>query len=84
MDIRPIESSWSVERPVRCMFCGAISAWWQCGCEWSKLIEAEKLSRPRTAVRNGVPLIILCDELREAAWAAGVIRGEYNTDLISC
>jgi hypothetical protein len=31
----PIGPQGSVERPVRCLFCGAISAWWSCGCEWA-------------------------------------------------
>ena len=41
--VGPIGPQGSVERPVRCMFCGAISAWWACGCECSKLVEAGKL-----------------------------------------
>ena len=56
----PIGPQGSVERPVRCLFCGAISAWWVCGCEWARLVRDEELRRPRTVIRNGVPVIILC------------------------
>jgi len=76
--VRPIGPHGSVERPVRCLFCGAISAWWVCGCEWSQRIRDGKLARPRTVMRGGVPVIVLCDELREAARVAGVITGEYR------
>ena len=78
--VSPIGPHGSVERPVRCIFCGAISAWWACGCKWSRLIEDGKLPRPRTVMRDGVPVIVLCDELREAARRAGVIMGEYRRD----
>src|SRR5215831_12181449 len=76
----PIQPSRSVERPVRCIFCGAISAWWVCGCEWSRKIAEGELARPRTVIRGGVPVIELCEELREAARRAGVITGEYRRD----
>ena len=76
--LNPIGPQGSVERPVRCIFCGAISAWWVCGCDYAQRIRAEKLPRPRTVIRDGVPVIELCEELREAARAAGVITGEYR------
>jgi len=38
------------------------------------------LAKPRTVVRNGVAVIELCDELREAARMAGVITREYGRD----
>ena len=76
-----IGTSRSVDRPVRCLFCGAIGVWWGCGCEWSRLIEAGKLARPRTVMRGGVAVIILCEELRAAARAAGVITREYEGEV---
>jgi hypothetical protein len=63
---------------VRCIFCGAISAWWVCGCEWSRRIADGELARPRTVIRGGVAVIEMCDELRRAARLAGVITGEYG------
>ena len=78
--VRPIGTHRSVDRPVRCLFCGAISAWWACGCGWAQRIRDEKLPRPRTVVRDGVPVIELCEELREAAGRAGVITGEYHRE----
>jgi hypothetical protein len=38
------------------------------------------LPRPRTVVRGGVAVIELCEELREAARAAGVITREYGRE----
>ena len=70
----------SVDRPARCIFCGGIGVWWSCGCEWGEKIRAGKVLKPRTVVRGGVPVIELCEELRGAARAAGVIRGEYRRD----
>src|SRR6516162_440877 len=67
-----------VDRPARCLFCGAIGVWWSCGCEWARLIEAGKLAKPRTVVKGGVAVIELCEELRSAARAAGVITREYG------
>jgi hypothetical protein len=58
----------------RCIFCGRIGAWWSCSCEHAKLVEAEKLDRPRTVIRQGKVVILLCDELLKAARAAGVIE----------
>jgi hypothetical protein len=63
---------------VRCIFCGAISAWWVCGCDYAQRIRDEKLPRPRTVIRGGVAVIELCDELRRAARLAGVITREYG------
>jgi len=65
----PILPSRSVERPARCIFCGAIGVWWTCGCEWGEKIRAGKVLKPRTVIRGGVAVIELCDELREAARA---------------
>jgi hypothetical protein len=62
----------------RCLFCGVVGLWWTCGCEWSQKIAAGKLARPRTVMRGGVPVIILCEELRAAARSAGVITREYG------
>jgi hypothetical protein len=76
--VGPIGPQGSVERPVRCIFCGAISAWWACGCEYAQRIRDEKLPRPRTVIRGGVAVIELCEELRRAARLAGVITGEYR------
>jgi len=83
VQIKPIESGWSVDRPVRCIFCGAISAWWLCGCESAEKIREGKLARPRTVVRGGVAVIELCEELRRAARLAGVITGEYRKEGIA-
>jgi hypothetical protein len=69
-----------VDRPARCIFCGAIGTWWSCGCEWARRVAAGELARPRTVVRGGVAVIELCDELREAARAAGVITREYHRE----
>ena len=38
------------------------------------------MPRPRTVVRGGVAVIELCEELREAARAAGVITREYGRE----
>jgi hypothetical protein len=54
-----IGSQRSVDRPVRCLFCGVIGVWWDCGCEWGEGIRSGKLARPRTVVRGGVPVIEL-------------------------
>jgi hypothetical protein len=62
----------------RCIFCGKVGTWWECGCEWGEGIRAGKLLKPRTVVRGGVPVIELCEELRAAARAAGVITREYG------
>jgi hypothetical protein len=62
----------------RCIFCGKVGTWWDCGCEWGEGIRAGKLLKPRTVVRGGVPVIELCEELRGAARAAGVITGEVS------
>jgi len=40
-----------------------------------------KLAKPRTVVRGGVPVIILCEELRAAARLAGVITREYGDEV---
>jgi hypothetical protein len=63
-------------RVAKCLFCGAVGVWWACHCEWAQKIEAGKLPRPKAVVRNGALIIECCDELREAARAAGVIRME--------
>jgi hypothetical protein len=76
-----LELSRSVDRPVRCLFCGSIGVWWGCGCEWGRKIEAGAVPQPRTVVRGGVPVIILCEELRAAARAAGVITREYEGEV---
>jgi len=76
----PIAPSRSVERAARCIFCGMIGTWWTCGCEYAEKIRLGKLAKPRTVVRGGVPVIELCEELRGAARAAGVIRREYAPD----
>ena len=55
----------------RCIFCGKVGTWWDCGCEWGEKIRAGKVLKPRTVVRGGVPVIELCEELRGAARAAG-------------
>jgi hypothetical protein len=70
----------SVDRPARCIFCGGIGVWWTCGCEWGEKIREGKVRKPRAVVRGGVPVIILCDELRAAARAAGVITREYRRE----
>jgi hypothetical protein len=62
----------------RCIFCGKVGVWWDCGCEWGEKIRAGKLAKPRTVVRGGVPVIELCEELRAAARLAGVITREYR------
>ena len=76
----PIGTLRSVDRPVRCLFCGVIGTWWTCGCEWGEAIRGGKVLRPRTVVRGGIAVIELCDELRAAARAAGVITREYRRD----
>jgi hypothetical protein len=76
----PIGTHRSVDRVARCIFCGVIGTWWTCGCEWGCLIREGKLPKPRTVVRGGVAVIELCEELRLAAGAAGVITGEYGRD----
>src|SRR6516225_10618715 len=76
----PIGSHRSVERAARCIFCGVIGTWWTCGCEWGEKIRAGKVAKPRTVVRGGVAVIELCDELRAAARAAGVIMREYRRE----
>src|SRR6516165_5687911 len=65
----------------RCIFCGVVGLWWTCGCEWPQKIAAGKLARPRTVMRGGVPVIELCEELRGAARAAGVITREYEGEV---
>ena len=65
----------------RCIFCGKVGTWWDCGCEWGEGIRAGKLLKPRTVVRGGVPVIELCDELRGAARSAGVITREYEGEV---
>jgi hypothetical protein len=74
----PIGPLRSVDRPARCLFCGGIGVWWGCSCEWSVGIREGKLEKPRTEMGGGVPVIILCKELREAARGAGVIVREYG------
>ena len=66
----------------RCIFCGKVGTWWECGCEWGEGIRAGKLLKPRTVVRGGVPVIELCDELRGAARSAGVITREYEGEVL--
>jgi hypothetical protein len=69
-------------RVVRCLFCGGADAWWACNCLSARLIRdgdgdpKRQLPRPRTVMRDGVPVIILCPELLEAARKAGVIKRE--------
>ena len=65
----------------RCIFCGKVGTWWDCGCEWGEKIRLGKLAKPRTVVRGGVPVIILCEELRAAARLAGVITREYEGEV---
>jgi hypothetical protein len=65
----------------RCIFCGKVGTWWDCGCEWGEKIRLGKLAKPRTVVRGGVPVIILCEELRAAARLAGVITREYGDEV---
>jgi len=62
----------------RCIFCGKVGVWWDCGCEWGEKIRLGKLAKPRTVIRQGVPVIELCEELRAAARLAGVITREYE------
>ena len=59
----------------RCLFCGTVgNGWWDCSCEWGQKIREGKLPRPKTVMRNGIPIIECCAELRAAARLAGVIR----------
>ena len=65
----------------RCIFCGKVGTWWDCGCEWGEKIRLGKLAKPRTVIRQGVPVIELCEELRAAARLAGVITREYGDEV---
>src|SRR5271166_4235677 len=59
----------------RCLFCGAVgNGWWDCCCVSGVRIREGKVPRPRTVMREGVPIIECCAELRAAARLAGVIR----------
>src|SRR5271157_3662786 len=59
----------------RCLFCGTVgNGWWDCSCEWGQKIREGKWPRPKTVMRNGIPIIECCAELRAAARLAGVIR----------
>jgi hypothetical protein len=59
----------------RCLFCGVMGVWWECSCVSAHGIREGKLKRPRTAMKDGHPLIIIEDpELLRAARLAGVIK----------
>ncbi len=77
----------------KCLFCGAIGAWWSCHCEWAQgirdYVPAQGrraqigFPKPRTVVRDGVVVIECCAELRAAARLAGVIRTVEKSDNAS-
>jgi hypothetical protein len=67
----------------RCLFCGAVGVWWECHCPSGQKIRDGKLPRPRTVIRNGVPIIECCAELREAARHAGVIKMAPERDGVT-
>lgn len=59
----------------RCLFCAKTGVgWWGCNCEWAVKIHEGELPKPKTVVRNGIPIIECCSELREAARGAAVIK----------
>jgi hypothetical protein len=67
----------------RCIFCGTVGLWWTCSCESADKVREGKVPRPRTVIRNGIPIIEMCEELRRAARLAGVITREYKKDGIA-
>src|SRR5271166_613906 len=68
----------------RCLFCGAVgNGWWDCCCVSGVRIREGKVPRPRTVMREGVPIIECCAELRAAARLAGVIRMAPDATILS-
>jgi hypothetical protein len=47
----------------RCLYCGIIGVWWECGCEWAERVRAGKVRRPRVRLlADGVVVIELDGE----------------------
>lgn len=50
-------------RVVRCLFCGHAGPWWECVCRFAVEVRAGKRLKPKTIMRDGVPVIVVDAEV---------------------
>lgn len=50
---------------VRCLYCGAISPWWECNCKSAAEVREGKRQKPRVITRDGQIVLIVDAETAE-------------------
>jgi hypothetical protein len=50
----------------RCIFCGILGPWWECGCVGARRAQEDKKYAPKIVRRNGRMIIVVDEATAEA------------------